>query len=71
MTEQTKFILSIKELSGHPVLKDGFYWSLDNLPEDKCSWSGPFETPLAARQAAIDAIAIGYTTVAEDMLKGD
>lgn len=71
MTEQTKFILSIKELTGHPSLEDGFYWSLDALPEDQCSWSGPFETPEVAKQAAIEAIAIGYTTVAEDMLKGE
>lgn len=69
--EETKFVLRIKELQDHPVHKPGFYWTLDDLPEDDCSWSGPEETPEAAKQAAIEAIAIGYTTVATKALTGE
>ena len=73
MTEEkaeTSFTLRIKEVKDHPVIKPGFYWSLDDLPEDDCSWSGPHETPVLAKEAALAEIAIGYFTVASETITG-
>lgn len=70
-SEGTKFILRIKEVQDNPNLESGFYWTLDDLPEDDCSWSGPFTTPEEAKQGAIDEIAIGYFTVASQSITGE
>ncbi len=62
--------LRIKEIGRRPGLKPGFYWTLDDGPEDECFWSGPHLSPDAAKTAAIESLAAGYAAAAETLLKG-
>jgi len=62
--------LRIKEIGSHPDLKPGFYWTLDDGPEDECFWSGPHLSPDAAKTAAVESLAAGYAAAAETILKG-
>lgn len=62
--------LRIKEIGRRPGLNPGFYWTLDDGPEDECFWSGPHLSPDAAKTAAIESLAAGYAAAAETLLKG-
>lgn len=71
MTEATSFNLRIKEVGQHPDLQPGFYWTLDDGPEEECHWAGPELTPQDCKNSAVQSIAEGYAAAAQLLLKGE
>jgi len=67
----TTFSLRIKEIGEHPDLQPGFYWTLDEGPDEDCHWAGPEADPEAAKHAAVKSIADGYAAAARELLKGN
>ncbi|WLR90899.1 hypothetical protein [Shinella zoogloeoides] len=67
----TTFSLRIKEVGEHPDLQPGFYWTLDDGPEEGCFWVGPEPTPDAAKEKAVQSIASGYAAAARQLLEGN